>query len=259
MLILLSLLLVAGAVVMLKRDNRPGAVLCSVGLLVLAIARPFLVPSGADRVNRFDKQTKEVMASVLADKVAERHAGKNIAFLALPHGFYQAKGPRASATDLMENVLKKAGLTVTRVTLPSMEKLAARLEKMRASSDLTDPEAFLEYEVQELTIFNMLSAIDTESLNQVLLDLQADYDVVVCALPLPATLVAGELLAREEGPELVLVHVQVDDLDEALRETVLDIHMGNRDNVSWEIDYDWPRDDETAFNHFYELSLREDS
>ena len=111
MFVLLSLILLAATVFLHLQKNRIGTVICAVGLLVLALARPFFADGPKEKWARFDGKTKKVMTDVLADSIAERHAGQRIVLVTAPDasGLSEKHRNKETAGSRLEKALRSRG------------------------------------------------------------------------------------------------------------------------------------------------------
>lgn len=258
MITLISILLIATTIWLLVKQKKVAAAACAVVLLILAMVRPFLAPSLSDRSARFDRKTKVVMADVLAAKVMERHPGKRIALVVGPEIEGLAGDPAIKKKDvevMLADAFRKLGVTPVITPLPLDD--ATRNQLARAGSvqsDDFDHSPEMAYYTAMMTI---LMSYDARQINGVLRDLRHDADVVVWTPPMSAIIRANQLLPVGEGPELVLIKGDVDDLDAAFRMSVLDMYLTYRENASWELDYQWPPNREKAFDDRYIIVTRD--
>jgi hypothetical protein len=258
MITLVSIALIATTIWLLVKQKKAAAAAGAVVLLILAIARPFLVPSLADRAARFDRKTKTVMADVLAAKVLERHPGKRIALVVGPEieGLAGDSGIKMQDVEVMlANAFRQLGVTPIITPLPLDD--ATRNQLARAGAGPSDDFDHSPEMALYTAITTVLTSYDARQINGVLLNLRHEADVVVWTPPMFAVIRASQLLPVGEGPELVLIKGNVDDLNAAFNVSVLDMYLTYRENASWKIDYEWPSDREKAFDDRYIIATRE--
>lgn len=259
MLLISSLLLAATAVTLLLKKRMTQAAICAVLLLTLAALRPFLQPSISDRAARFDRKNASVLATGLARKVVERHPGKRIALVvgAEIEGLTDDAGlKQKEEEDRLAGSFRKLGAEPIVTPLPLDDATRARLAQARErKSDDPDFSPELAYYTAKMTV---LMAYGEKEIGDILRQLNGKADIVVWMPPLSATLRAVGLPARGSAPDLVLLKARIDDPAKALQQSVLDMYLTYRPDASWELDYQWPANDQEAFDHRYAIASRDE-
>jgi len=255
MIIIISVFLIILSVVMLLRSNKPGAIVCVVLMLLLSVLRVVMTPSKADMSDKIDKKSKQVETSVFAEKIKTLLPDKNIKLIILPSYDTVSENIQQhnKSQKLLINSLNQNGLDIEILTLSlrnnSKEKPVLRNgeQNVAIGSDL----AYLNLSQAALESFKHAG------LKKVLASLDAESDAVICSFPFMGVVSANNLLAKKEGPALVLLHTSIDDVAYALSYTVLEGVLKYKPNASWTLDHDWSLSAEEAFDEHYEFITAE--
>lgn len=257
---LIALALVIGTLILVRHENKLPALICAGLLLLLALGRPFLVSSTDQKREKFDNRVRQVMSEVLAKTVMDRHPDARIAFIVGPEvaDMSKEREMKHSLEPALLAAFQAKGVEPIRVPLPLMKGMQARLDRAKQQPPGDKEHDFSPEMAYFTAMMHDVVQYSARQINTALLAVKGKADVVIWTLDLSMPIVASQLLNEDKGPVLVLINAKVEDLEEALRSTVLDIHLENRQGGSWDLNYSWPKDVQEAFDDRFVLNTRDE-
>jgi len=252
---ILIVLLIITAVVMLLKNNSTVAIICVVLSLLLAILRPFLTSSNVDLSKQFQAKSMQVMTDVLVERIVARHPDKKITIITAPEfeGMPEVLKRKNPKQTFLQKAFEKRGVSVEISPLPLAEGVKNRLGQLGGSSE-SESEVNMAYDTQMMQI---ILNFNTGDLNKTLRELNGKTDMAILCVDISSEIFADRLLPKGEGPELVLMHVTVDDVETAMESTVLDTLLRYQPSPAWGLEYSWPKNDAEAFDDQFIFATRE--